>query len=200
MTGSYVVEAPSVYGDRMSKSRDARLANLLGAVATGLTDRVNAATADAARVDGSAAASLIALLDFSPNGSVQRLSQIVGLTHSGGVRLVDRLVGAGLVERGAGSDARSLTIGLTRRGRTVAQQARDRRDAEIVDTMAGLSSRQREDLLHACEVLIANLTRQRLAQRAAGATPAGGALCRMCDFQACGRHAGHCPAARAAAG
>jgi MarR family transcriptional regulator, negative regulator of the multidrug operon emrRAB len=179
-------------------SRDARLANLLGALATGLVDRVSAASSETAHLDGSAPAALVALLDFSPHGSVHVLSQIVGLTHSGGVRLVDRLVAAGLVERGAGADARSITVSLTRRGRTVAHGIRRERSAEIRDAMVGLTERQRAELVHACEIVIANLTRQRLAERAAGGLPAGGALCRLCDFDACGRLVATCPAASAA--
>jgi DNA-binding MarR family transcriptional regulator len=183
----------------MRKPRDARLANLLGAVATGLTDRIQTATAEATQLDGSATSALVALLDFSPSGSVHTLSQIVGLTHSGGVRLVNRLVDAGLVERGPGGDARSVTVGLTSHGRTVAQQVRDARAAEIMNAMTGLTVQQRTDLTHACEMVIANVTRHRLEQRAAGEHPAGRALCRRCDFDACGRRAGNCPAARAAA-
>jgi hypothetical protein len=47
--------------------------------------------------------------------------------------------------------------------------------------------------------LITTITRQRLEQRASGVAPAGGALCRMCDFAACGRPDGACPAAVTAA-
>jgi DNA-binding MarR family transcriptional regulator len=182
----------------MRTSRDARLANLLGAVATGLVDRV-ADTVDTTALDSRAQMALVALLDFSPKGSVHTLSQVVGLTHSGAVRLVDRLVDAGYVHRGPGADDRSVSIGLTRSGRTVANRVRDRRHDAITDAMTGLSDRQRDDLVRACESVIANLTRDRLDRRAAGERPGGGALCRMCDFAACGRPAGRCPAAGAVA-
>jgi hypothetical protein len=65
--------------------------------------------------------------------------------------------------------------------------------------MDGLTDQQRHDLVQACEILITNVTHQRLARRAAGQTPAGGALCRMCEFDACGRAIGNCPAARTVA-
>ncbi|MDT5108692.1 MAG: hypothetical protein QOE20_582 [Mycobacterium sp.] len=184
---------------RMNTFDDARLANLLGAVATGLTDQVGAACAEAAQLSGAAPEALIVMLDFSPEGSVHALSQAVGLTHSGAVRLVDRLAGAGWVTRRPGDDARSVKISLTRRGRTVAERVRSRRNDELAAALVGLTARQRSDLLHTCELVVANLTRQRLTQRAAGEQPAGGALCRMCDFAACGRPAGMCPAARQAA-
>src|ERR1035437_9973477 len=67
----------------VSGSRDARLANMLGALSTGLTDGLHESTVAAAGLNGAAPAALIALLDFSARGSVQALSQVVGLTHSG---------------------------------------------------------------------------------------------------------------------
>jgi hypothetical protein len=70
----------------------------------------------------------------------------------------------------------------------------------ITGALAGLTGAQRGQLTAACEVIIANLTDQRLARRATGAPPAGGALCRMCDFTACGRPEGRCPAAATARG
>jgi DNA-binding MarR family transcriptional regulator len=179
----------------MNTFDEARLVNLLGVVATGVTDQVSAGCSEAAQLSGAAPEALIVMLDFSPEGSVHMLSQAVGLTHSGGVRLVDRLVEAGWASRRPGDDARSVKISLTRRGRTVAERVRSRRREELASALAGLTTVQRQELLHMCELLVANLTRGRLAQRAAGGQPAGGALCRMCDFAACGRPVGLCPAA-----
>jgi MarR family transcriptional repressor of emrRAB len=183
----------------LSRASDARLANLLGALSTGLTDGVQAATSAAAQVDGLAAAALIALLDFSPRGSVQTLSRVIGLTHSGTVRLVDRLVEAGYVERIPGLDARSRVPILTTTGAKVAKRVRIAREDAIVRHLAKLSDNERASLSRLCERLLSAVTKQRLEQRSAGITPAGGALCRMCDFAACGRDKGVCPAAKAAA-
>lgn len=183
----------------MSQSSDARLANLLGAVARGLSDSMGDLGTAAANLDGRAAAALVALLDFAPSGSVHLLSEVVGLTHAGAVRLVDRLALAGYVERSPGRDARSLSVNLTSTGRRIARQIRSHRHTAITAAMAGLTQQQREQLATACEVLVTNLTNQRITQRASGTRPPGGALCRMCDFDACGRPAGQCPAATAAA-
>jgi MarR family transcriptional regulator, negative regulator of the multidrug operon emrRAB len=172
-----------------------RLANLLAAAALGLSDRLYELGSEAAGVDSAAATALVALLDFSPHGSLRTLSQILGLTHSGTVRLVDRLAAAGLVTREPGRDERSRAVALTEHGRTAALAIRAGRQGATAGLLDGLSDRQRAQLTRACEVLVANLTRQRLQQRAAGAPPAGGALCRLCDFAACGRPAGNCPAA-----
>jgi DNA-binding MarR family transcriptional regulator len=186
-------------GARVSRSTDARLANLVGALSAGLTDGVHEATSTAARLDEAAAAALIALLDFSPRGSVQTLSQVLGLTHSGTVRLVDRLVTAGHVARMPGRDARSRSPRLTTSGTTVAKRVRTAREGAIARPLGTLSDTERATLTGLCERLVSAITRQRLEQRPAGFPPAGGALCRMCDFTACGRDKGACPAAETAA-
>ena len=174
-----------------------RLANLLGALAVGLGDALE----DAFNQEGfdlRSGAALVALLDFSSSGSVQRLSQVIGLTHSGTVRLVDRLSADRLVERYPGGDLRSLRVGLTAAGRRAALRLRTRRQKVTEPLLVGLTQEQRHQLASSCEVAITSLAVQRLAMRAAGETPAGGALCRLCDFAACGRAEGRCPAARTA--
>jgi MarR family transcriptional repressor of emrRAB len=183
----------------VSRARDTRLANLLGALSTGLIDGVEEATSEAAQLDEAAAVALIALLDFSPRGSVKTLSQVLGLTHSGTVRLVDRLVSAGYVKRVPARDARSRSPILTTTGATVARRVRIARERAIARPFGKLSDVERATLTGLCERLVSAVTKQRLEQRAAGFTPAGGALCRMCDFAACGRDKGTCPAAEAAA-
>lgn len=177
---------------------DPRLANLLGTLATGISDAMSESTIAAADLDGAAPAALIALLDFVPSGSVLQLSQVVGLTHSGAVRLVDRLVTDGLVTRGASRDGRARSITLTASGIKLARQVRIARDRVVSRTIEQLTDNERATLTTLCERLIADITRHRLEQRRAGDTPAGGALCRMCDFRGCGREKGNCPAAEAA--
>jgi len=178
----------------VSSSADARLANLLGAAAIGITDRMQDAARDTAGLDTSDSTALIALLDFSPHGTIEALSRICGLTHSGAVRLVNRLATAGYVTRHPGRNARSVAVGLTAAGRTLAGQLRDARARAIAQTLAGLTKQQRTELAGACEVLIGALRTHRLARRAAGELPSGGALCRLCDFGACQRPQGNCPA------
>ncbi len=178
----------------MSSSADARLANLLGAVAIGITDRMQDAARGTAGLENSDSTALIALLDFSPHGTIEALSRICGLTHSGAVRLVNRLATAGYVTRDPGRNARSVAVGLTAAGKTLAVRLRAARQQALADTMAGLTRQQRTELAGACEVLIGALRTYRLGRRADGDPPSGGALCRLCDFGACQRPRGNCPA------
>jgi MarR family transcriptional repressor of emrRAB len=197
MTQSYIsaVSPSTLAGMRSAVDDEFRLANLLAAAALGLTDRLEDLGSEVEGVDTAAAMALVALLDFSPHGSLRQLSQILGLTHSGTVRLVDRLAADGLVTREPGQDERSRAVALTKRGRRAALAIRARRHHAAASLLDGLSNRQHTQLSKICEVLVANLTRQRLEQRATGRPPAGGALCRLCDFIACGRPDGNCPAA-----
>jgi len=194
-----MIRAQYRYRCVMSISADDRLANLLGAVATGIDDAViGALTSDG--LDATTATALVALLDFSPAGSVERLRHGVGLTHSGAVRLVNRLDALGLAERRRGDDQRSVAVVLTRAGRRAAHRLRRRRSAAVRDGLVGLTVMERQQLTAACEVILAALTGQRLVQRMAGEAPTGGALCRLCDFATCGRPDGLCPVNRAAVG
>jgi MarR family transcriptional repressor of emrRAB len=177
-------------------SKRARTANLLAAAATGLADAMADSVRAAGGLDLTAATALVAMLDFTPHGSVEALSRVVGVTHSGAVRLADRLVAAGLVDRRTGADARSRVLSLTGDGRVVAERVRAARQSAMDEVLGGLSSADQTALSTLCEQLVQRLTTLRLQQRASGEQPAGGALCRLCDFSACGRDRGACPAAR----
>ena len=118
-----------------------RLTNLVAALSSALGDRVRLATEAAVDQTGSGPAALVALLEFLDGATVERLRDAVGLTHSGTVRLVDRLVADGLVERGAGADGRSLGLRLTAAGRTAARRAQAARADALTPAIACLSER-----------------------------------------------------------
>jgi DNA-binding MarR family transcriptional regulator len=167
-----------------------RDANLLGALALSITDRTSAAIAAAAGQSLSAAAALSALHHFLERPTLDQLRQVLGLTPSGAVRLVDRLSEAGLVTRGPGDDGRSRSVVLTKEGQEVAERVSTARAAALSNTMEDLSPAERETLHSLMGRLMASVVR----------TKDGGAwICRLCDVDACGRASGHCPAANAAA-
>ncbi len=184
---------------RMGNSSRARTANLVAAAAVGLADAIAGSLRDVTDLDLTAATALVAMLDFTPAGTVGALGRVVGLTHSGAVRLADRLVTAGYVDRTAGGDARSRLLTLTPAGSAVAQRVRTTRQAATERVLHALSPAERQALTTLSELLVEGVTADRLRQRAAGQQPEGGALCRLCDFTACGRPRGACPAARTAA-
>ena len=112
---------------------------------------------------------------------------------------MDRLSEDGLVVRRPGSDGRVVLVALTARGRRVARSVLAARAAAVSALLAPLSAKERSTLHDLVAKLVAGGVDERLAMRRAGAVPAGGWLCRLCDVDACGRGDGDCPAARAAA-
>jgi MarR family transcriptional regulator, negative regulator of the multidrug operon emrRAB len=183
--------------DPVIKSRDPHLVNVVGALALALADAIRDATEAAAGMTGAAPAAVVALQQFLRGRTTEDLARATGLTHSGAVRLVDRLVDGGLVERRPGHDGRSLAIVLTASGRALSQKITAARARAVASALEGLRIEDRRALLPVVESLIATVTQQRIDARTRGDEPAGW-LCRLCDFGACGRPQGDCPAANAA--
>jgi DNA-binding MarR family transcriptional regulator len=165
-----------------------RTGNLLGALALVIADRTADATGEAAGSSESAAAALSALLHFLDGPSVDLLRQVLGLTSSGTVRLVDRLEEAGYVRRGPGRDGRSTSVALTAAGRRAAARISAARAGVLDDSLGVLSAAERQEFETLMAKVLAGLIRGPGAVRW---------LCRMCDTVACGREEGRCPVANA---
>jgi MarR family transcriptional repressor of emrRAB len=173
----------------------AREGNVLGALALVVADQLSEAVAAAADQSLTAAAALSALEHFADGCSIDRLRRILGLTSSGTVRLVDRLVAAGEVRRREGPDARTTSVALTATGRRVARRVTGARSAVLEDALAGLSVDERRDMERLAARVLDGLVRQKLAREVESTRW----ICRLCDTHACGRAEGRCPAANAAA-
>ncbi|HEX6194335.1 MAG TPA: MarR family transcriptional regulator [Jiangellaceae bacterium] len=168
-----------------------RQANLLGAFALVVADRTADAMTSAAGepLSHTAASALSALHHFLDQPSLDLLRQVLGLTASGTVRLVDRLVELGYAERGDGPDGRSRSITLTSRGREAAQRITEARASVLSGALQELTSDERAAFDGAIGKIMAGFV------RGPGATKW---ICRACDTTACGRDRGRCPTANAA--
>lgn len=182
----------------MATSTDPRTSNLLGALGLAVADRVHAAAEEAAGYGAAGPAALVALHEFRNGGTIDELRDVVGLSHSGAVRLVDRLAADGLVERRRGSDARAVSVRLTRSGHARARRVLTARSRVLDEVVDGLDADEQAMLASVLERLLATMTEQRVQARLAGDPPTGGWLCRMCDLDCCGRPEGRCPTAEAA--
>ena len=177
-----------------------RLANLVGACALGVADRIEAAASTAAGRGGQAPAALVALHEFAGGGTIEDLRRVLGLTHSAAVRMVDSLVADGhVIRRPRAGDARSVAVMLTASGAATARRILRARAEVVEGTLGGLTQAERRSLTALAERLTEDLAEFRLEERRQGRPPAGGWLCRLCDFEACGRPDGRCPAATRAA-
>ena len=162
-------------------------ANVLGALALALTDRISEAVAGGAGRSLTGAAALSALAHIVDGTSVERLSQVLGLTHSGTVRLVDRLEGDGYVHRDRGPDGRSVALTLTDAGRTVAAELTEARLGILAGALAPLSEDDRRLFGTLVGRILVGMMREPGATRW---------TCRLCDTGVCGRYTGGCPIGR----
>jgi MarR family transcriptional regulator, negative regulator of the multidrug operon emrRAB len=166
-----------------------REANLLGAVSLTVTDRVRQAVEHGAGQGGSAPAALVSLATYLDGSPIDSIRTPLALTHSATVRLVDRLVDAGLVERREGPDRRSVAVELTEAGREVAGRAARARAEALEAALADLDPAERAELARLNSKVLATLTDGRAS---------AGRICRLCDAEACGHEEGRCPVTQAA--
>jgi DNA-binding MarR family transcriptional regulator len=164
------------------------MANVFGALALIVADQMADGTAAAAGRSDSAPAALAALYHFLDKPSVDLLRQVLGLTSSGTVRLLDRLAEAGLIERGPGADARSTAVSLTAAGRAAAEQVCDARSAVLDRALSALSPRERADFSALAAKMLVGMMRGPGAVRW---------MCRLCDTGICRGAPGGCPVGNA---
>ncbi len=175
------------------------LGNRFAALALAISDAVAGATAAAVGRGAQAPAALASLRQFLTDATIEQLSRALGLTHSATVRLVDRLVADGYVVRHSGSrDGRTVALRLTAAGAAAADRVLAARLATVEMSIGDLAEDDRVVLARIVDQLLVAATCKRLQARSLGEPPTGGWLCRLCDFTACRRPAGSCPAARTA--
>jgi MarR family transcriptional regulator, negative regulator of the multidrug operon emrRAB len=161
--------------ERMVQSSE-RLINLFGALALGVTDRIRQAALEGFPLGGETAAALV-VIGHAPGLSIDQLGHILGLSHPGTVRLVDRLAAAGFAMRSPGShDRRAVALELTDAGLDQRVALLERRRATLASMLDGLSFKDQAAL-------------ERIARRMVGKLPqdATSALtvCRFCNEQLC---------------
>jgi DNA-binding MarR family transcriptional regulator len=144
-------------------------ANLLGAVALAMTDRMSEIPAPSP----TAAAALIMLHRFLDAPTIEGLRQALGLSHSGTVRLVDRLERDGHLRRRPGADARSTALALTPAGRRLATRIATARARILAEAVAPLSDTELRGLDRV------------LAKVLAGLAEGPRFTCRLCDPRVC---------------
>jgi DNA-binding MarR family transcriptional regulator len=174
----------------MPKAYISPAANRLGAVAVTLSDKIRTATEDATGMAGGLPAALVSLREWADGRSVDVLAEVMRLSHSRAVRVVDRLETAGLARRESDpSDGRRALVWLEPAGRELADRALEARSRVLLDVVARLDPALVRDLERVVATLLDTTT---VDVRAARET------CRLCDAHVCGHYAGKCPVTRAA--
>ena len=148
-----------------------RTANLLGVVGLAVANRIEETAREVLNHAGETPAALVVIgYDLGPSND--ELRQILALSHSGTVRLVDRLVADGLVERRAGRDGRAVALHVSKRGRSLRREILKGRLAAIHPFLESLTKKEQETLEALLHKMLASMETTDLERRN---------LCRLCD-------------------
>ncbi len=164
-------------------------ANVVGAFALTLGERVRLAVEDACAIAGAPAVAVVALHEFAEGDSIALLARVLGVSHSRAVRVVDRLESERWARRRADpADGRTVAVELTARGRRTASRALRAREAVLTSFLGGLAV---DELRTLGRIAGAALGEQAVSREAARR------ICRLCDTGACGHSEGRCPVTEA---
>ena len=162
--------------ERKERRPDAYTANILGALALLIQDRVEHTWQAEFDLSPMAAAAL-SQVESEPGCSIELVSGRIGLTHSATVRVVDKLAERGLVEKDrARKDARAQSLRRTPAGKRTAQQLHGARNQVTDDLLTGLAPAQRAALQEAVAAIL---------HRAIEPGREGDVTCRVCDERRC---------------
>jgi DNA-binding MarR family transcriptional regulator len=152
-----------------------RTANLLGALAGEIADRVERQGKLHPNETSSAIAALnvIGFYEGCSNGA---LSRALGLSHTATVRLVDKLELSGFVRSERGTDKRSVALRLTKLGRQRARAVIHDRCLRLSGFIEVLTEQQRRQLDDIAEALLKSMVK---------AAQDADHICRLCDGSAC---------------
>jgi DNA-binding MarR family transcriptional regulator len=154
---------------------DTAIANLLGALSLAVMDRIEEGAREVIGRGGETPAALI-VVGYGEGMPTEKLRQILGLSHSGTVRLVDRLVSDELVERRPGKDGREVTLYLTRSGAATRRQLLATRLSAIDSLLGVLSPAKKKQLGALLRELLAAQDTSELERFT---------ICRLCDNKVC---------------
>lgn len=152
-----------------------RTANLLGAVGLAVADRIQATARAVLNRTGETPAALV-VIGYGLGPSNDQLRRILGLSHPGSVRLVDRLVADDLVERRDGRDKRAIALYLTKQGAHVRQKLLNGRLAAIKPLLMSLTETEQEVLAKLLHRMLSSMETTDLERCT---------LCRLCDDTVC---------------
>ena len=152
-----------------------RTANLLGAVGLAVADRIEGTAREILNHAGETPAALV-VIGYGLGPSNDQLRRVLGLSHPGSVRLVDRLVVDGLVERREGRDRRAVALYLTERGLALRETLLQGRLAVIKPLLISLSHTEQDALAGLLHKMLSSLETTDLERCT---------ICRLCDNRVC---------------
>lgn len=163
-------------GNLLSALSD-RLLNLFGALAVGTMDHIKKAAFDPTIPGGSETTAAIVVIDHATGLSIDELGRVLGLSHAGTVRLVDRLVAAGFAVRSkALRDRRAVALMLTEAGENRLSAMLQRRHETLAELLSDVSIADRLTLERIAETMLARMSDDAISALT---------ICRLCDERRC---------------
>ncbi|MGA0532798.1 MarR family winged helix-turn-helix transcriptional regulator [Hansschlegelia sp. KR7-227] len=160
----------------LAKMGNDRIVNVVGALALALSDSVLQGAETQAPEPGQAAAA-IALLRHAPGMAIEQLRRALKMSHPGTVRLVDRLVAGGLVERRPSEqDRRAVALHLTEAGDRKCAAILRARGERVQRSLGALDEFELNALGQIAEKLLAALVHN---------LDEAYTVCRLCDVDVC---------------
>lgn len=175
MRSAHIVKLKNVRAAHTLERMIDRTANLLGVLGLAVADRIEATARDILSHGGETPAAVV-VIGYGLGPSNDQLRRILGLSHPGAVRLVDRLVADGLVERREGRDKRAIALYLSERGVTIRDGLLKGRLAAIRPLLAPLTGAEQETFAVLLHKMLASMDTTDWERRA---------LCRLCDDRVC---------------
>ena len=154
---------------------DTGTANLLGALSLAVIDRIEQGAREVIDRGGETPAALV-VIGYGQGMTNDKLRRILGLSHSGTVRLVDRLVSDQLVERRPGNDGREVALYLTATGATTRNELMVSRISAVASLLDVLSPTETKRLGALIRQLLVRQDTSELDRFT---------ICRMCDDRVC---------------
>lgn len=149
--------------------------NLLGVVGLAVASKIEQSARQILKHKGETAAALVVVgYDLGPTN--EDLRRTLNLSHSGTVRLVDRLVADGLVERRSGRDKREISLFATKKGKSIRERILKDRLAAIDPFVDTLSFKEQDTLNSLLHKMLSTLETTDFERRN---------LCRLCDDRVC---------------
>ncbi|MFQ6549772.1 MarR family winged helix-turn-helix transcriptional regulator [Aestuariibius sp. 2305UL40-4] len=175
MRSAHIVKLKFVRPAHILRPMIDRTANLLGVVGLAVADRIGEVAREVLQHGGETPAALV-VIGYGSGPSNDQLRRILGLSHPGTVRLVDRLVADGLVERRRARDRRAIALYLSERGAALREELLTGRLAAIRPLLTPLTSAEQEAFAALLHKMLSSMETTVSERRT---------LCRLCDNRIC---------------
>lgn len=168
----YVIESHTIEFMKNEKY----ISNLISTFATFVSNDIEKQIAELGGRSLSHESALVTIYNH-PNETIDVLSKVLGLTHSGAVRLINTLEKEELVERRKSvKDARSVVLYVTDKGSKRVKRVLNSRETATSKILNSFNDEQKQSFLSLIELALSSLTSEQIEARK---------ICKLCNEGVC---------------